>query len=219
MKYPLPLDQYFQQIYKKTQIVLHHTASNGVAENVINGWKADVRKVATPYVINSKGVVYEAFDPKYWASAVGYFITGLGGNDKAYQLLPNTANKETNLAIELRTINIELTNWGGLTFRNGNYYNYVGGIVSQKEVETLNIPFRGSTFYEKYTTAQIQSLEVLIKELGAKFNIPLKFSQSFEFDKNAVLGTPGIYGHHHFRYDKSDMSPQPDLIKMLNSLS
>lgn len=215
VKYPLNEGQYSKQEGKKTQIVLHHTASSSSAKNVINGWNADSRQVGTAYVIDNQGIVYEAFDPKYWAASIGYYIEGVGGNSKAYELLPGTNNRQTNLGIEMRSIGIELTNWGNLTFKDGKYYSYVNTVIPIENVIKLESPFRGFQFYEKYSSAQIQSLEQLIRTIGAKFNIPLKFSQLFDFDKNTVLGTPGITLHVNCRFDKTDLYPSKEMKEML----
>lgn len=153
------------------------------------------------------------------AAHIGYYIQGVGGNDLAYKSLPQTANKATNLNIEMRTIGIELINWGNLTLKNGKYYTYINTIVPEDQVIKLDKSFRGFQYYQKYTKEQINSTIELIKILGAKFNIPLKFSQFFEFDKNAVLGVPGIYSHTNYRFDKVDLHPEPEMVQALKQFT
>ena len=41
----------------------------------------------------------------------------------------------------------------------------------------------------------------------------------WDVSKDALLGTPGIYTHNSYRRDKTDISPQPNMINMLRSLS
>jgi len=78
----------------KDLLVLHHTVG-GTALSTINFWKTDPNRIATAYVIERNGEIYEVFDPKYWAFHLG--LKGTGG------------------AVDKRSIGIEIASEGGLT--------------------------------------------------------------------------------------------------------
>ena len=222
--YPLHEDQYFKQEFKKTQLVLHFSAGWDNSRGMIDGWKADKYRVATAFGLTDDGSLIQAFDPKHWASHVGYFIQGVGGNDKAYKLVPGTNNRETNLAIEVRTIGIEICNWGALRLMDGKYHTWASTVtrpitLPESKVCTYEKPFRGSNYYERYTDQEIETLWKWIRHYCKAFNIPATFDVSnFDLNVNAIKGVPGVYTHCNFRADKGDLAPQKELVEMLKQL-
>jgi N-acetyl-anhydromuramyl-L-alanine amidase AmpD len=192
-------DQYFKEKTLKTQIVLHHTAGGGNAENVIHGWNFNQERVATAFVIDSKGEVFKAFEPEFWAYHLGL---------------------KTNFNVPLNkgSIGIEVCNWGQLIKKGNEFYNYVNKVVPENEVVQIK-KFRGFEYYHKYNDAQIESLRKLLLELCAKFGISKRYnSDMWDISKNALGGFNGIYTHVSYRIDKNDMSPQINLIEMLKIL-
>ena len=192
--------QYFKEKTLKTQIVIHHTAGGGNAENVIHGWDFNPERVATAFVIDSKGEVFKAFEPEFWAYHLGL-------------------KTSQNLSLNKGSIGIELCNWGQLIKKSdGLFYNYVNKVVPENEVAVIK-KFRGFEFYHKYNDLQIESLRKLILELTAKFAINKKYnSDMWDISPNAILGKNGIYTHVSYRLDKNDCSPQINLITMLQNL-
>lgn len=192
-------DQYFKEKQFKNQIVLHHTAGAGNAINVIHGWNFNPEKVATAFVIDSKGEVYKAFEPEFWAYHIGL----------------KTGN---NLFLNKGSIGIEVCNWGQLIKKGDKYLNYVNQEVPENEVVQI-AKFRGFEYYHKYNDAQIESLRKLVLELCAKFGINKTYnSDMWDISANALSGKNGIYTHVSYRTDKNDMSPQFNLIEMLKNL-
>jgi len=60
----------------------------------------------------------------------------------------------------------------------------------------------------------------LLLELSAKFNIKKAYNgDMWDISQNALNGVNGIYTHVSYRSDKNDMSPQFNLIQMLQNLS
>ena len=56
----------------------------------------------------------------------------------------------------------------------------------------------------------------LLAFLCDKYSIPSDFKlKSFDVNKDALNGVPGIYSHTSYRPDKSDVHPQPELIAAL----
>src|SRR5690554_8194344 len=55
-----------------------------------------------------------------------------------------------------------------------SYFTYVGQEVDPEQVEELSEPFRGYSFYHKYSDKQLQSLKKLLQHLGNKHNIDIR---------------------------------------------
>lgn len=192
-------DQYYAEEFQKKQIYIHHTVSSGNAENVIHGWQFSPERVATAFVIDGEGKIYQTFSSKYWA----------------YHLGLKTAN---NKKLNQESIGIEICNWGPLVLnQDGLYRNYVNGIVKKEEVVELN--YRGFKYWQTYNEKQLASLKELLIYLCEKFNIPkAHYDTMFELNETALSGAAGIWSHTSVRSDKTDCSPQPCLISVLKFL-
>ncbi len=68
---PLPDNQYYKDVYNKRQIVIHHTVSNGNAQNVISSWQKTKEKVGVAFVIDREGKVFKAFSSAHCAHHLG----------------------------------------------------------------------------------------------------------------------------------------------------
>ena len=218
--YMLKDDEYCKEIVSKTQIYLHHTASGHNPFTVIDVWERDkfdskgkrkINRISTAFVMGGlstrggddqyDGVIARCFNEKYW----GYHTGWLGRTSDA------------------PSIGIEICNYGYLTKnRDGKFINYVGGIVPEDQVCDLGKDFRGHRYYHKYTDKQLEQTKKLILDLSARFNIPIEDIvydwDWFEYDPNKWKQGKGLRTHVQVRRDKTDLSPQPNLIKMLNSL-
>lgn len=206
----LSADQYVAVETAKSQIVLHHTVSSGNPFNVVHGWRSDNRgRVATSYIIAGRedntrsyadGSIYEVFSPRYWAWSIN-------------------ANVLHRAVIERRVIGIELCNYGQLSYAGGKFYALSGKVeIPSSEVIDLGYVWRGSRYYHAYTSAQLQSLRWLLLYLGVHFSITMRYNNLFIMDTAAIGGVNGIWGHCNYRLDKSDVSPQPHLISLLQSI-
>lgn len=204
----------------KHTVFLHHTAGRANPYKVAKSWNNDSRgRVATQYIIGGRsldgsdsknGVVVECFPDDYFAWHLG---------------------RVGDFEMSTHSIGIEINNWGWLEKRNGKYYNYVDLEVPADQVVELDKPFRGHKYYHKYTDEQIESLKLLLKEIErrhpnvdlSKGMIPIMnkgdHAEAFEFNKDAYYGKiHGLWTHTNVRKDKSDCSPQDNLINMLLSL-
>jgi len=80
-------------------------------------------------------------------------------------------------------------------------------------------PYRGYKFFDPYTPEQIQSLRELLIFWRDRYNIPLDYREDmWDVSQNALEGQAGVWSHTSFRYDKSDLFPQDELVTMLKSL-
>ena len=212
--------EYYKEIVPKDTIFIHHTAGSHRPDWTIHGWEKDRNKsgtrlpVATAYVIGGvsttdgntsfDGIVYKAFDDKYWAHHLG-LTTG------------------NNVALNKKSIGIEICSYGPLTkTKSGIFLNYVNKEVPAHMVGELATPYRGFKYYQKYTPKQIAALKELLLDISKRHNIDLKKGlyqlKSFEQSADALIGKPGLWSHSSVRRDKFDMWPQPELIAMIATL-
>lgn len=213
---PLKETEYFKEEYVKTQIVLHHTAGNASAVNVMNDWNKDTRgRIATCVAISGPGArnsydgeIVQGFSSKHWA----YHLGIKGDVFKAYKVPHQILDKIS--------IGIEICNWGQLDLENGKFINYVDREVPANQVTTLDAPYKGYKHFHKYSDAQIQSVKDLIIYWKGIYNIDLKYdyNQMFTVNTKALKGENGLYTHNSYRKDKIDIYPCPRMIEMLKSL-
>lgn len=217
---PLTPDQYYTEKTQKKQIYIHHTAGNPDPFSVRKWWLTTPEKVGTSFIIGGKptkatnwkdGDIHQSFSSDYWAHHLG--LTA------AHVQIGKPGNK-TNLELNKFSIGIELCNWGYLTKTAKGFITYTGVVVPNEEVVTYTTPFKGYTYYHKYTDAQLQNLKELLQFLCNKWNIPTTYYGKEIFDVNvrALRGESGIWTHVSVRPDKFDCHPQLELIDILENL-
>ncbi len=220
----LSKDEYvteYGKINSRKHIFLHHTSGWNSPYDTIKGWETDTRgKIGTHFVIG--GINLKNGDSKFDGEIVkcipdNYFGWHLG----------STSKDGINFEMHKTSIGIEICNFGYLTEKNGKYFTYTGHQVPSKYVEDLGFKFRGYRFWHKYTDAQIDALEHILKMLSKKYSIDLSkglanrllsmsANDAFEYSKDAVSGKlTGILSHTNVRKDKTDVSPQKNLVEML----
>lgn len=193
-----PKKEYFQEIFPKTQIVLHHTVSGDGVNGDISTWEGDPRRIATCIIVDRSGIPWQLFSSKHWAHHIA-------------------AGKET---LEKYSIGIEIDNWGQLTpALNGKFRNYYGQEI-YAVAQYYPQGFMGYNYYEKYTTAQIQTVGELLLYWRLMYGISLKYNEDmWNKTQNALSGKNGVWTHVSYRGSgKSDCHPQPELIEMLKTL-
>jgi N-acetyl-anhydromuramyl-L-alanine amidase AmpD len=200
----LDSSQYIKQRTEKDKIFIHFTAGGPNAQNVIKYWDKDEPRVATAYVIDgSDGKAYECFHPDYWSFHLGV--------------------KGTNGALDKSSVGIEICAWGPLTKNGDKYINYVNKEVPADQVYELATPFRGFSYFHKYTDTQLETVEKLLEFLIEEYNITVQksFDMSwFEFSEDLISKKmPGIWTHTNVRKDKSDSYPDQRLLDMLNRIA
>jgi hypothetical protein len=213
---PLKETEYFKEEYVKKQIVIHHTAGNASAVNVMNDWNKDTRgRIATCVSISGPGAknsydgeIVQGFSSRFWA----YHLGIKGDVFKAYKV-PHQILDKIN-------IGIEVCNWGALDYENGKFLTYVDSIVKESDVVELTEPFKGKKYFHKYSDAQIESVKNLITYWSEIYNIPLTYDYNrlFTVNTQALKGEKGVFTHNSYRKDKIDIYPCPRMIEMLKSL-
>jgi N-acetyl-anhydromuramyl-L-alanine amidase AmpD len=200
---PFPKEQYYQDIFDKKIIVLHHTASGRGSDGDYRHWLSNPERVATSQIINADGSCSQLFNSKFWGHHIG---------------CTNTNNRRLNQ----ESIAIEIDCWGGLTWdeKDKKFISYTGAMVPESEVVEYEKSFRGFRFFQKYTPEQIESVRLLCLYWGEKYKIPLDYkADMWDISERALNATPGIWSHTSYRKDKSDIHPQDEMINMLMNLN
>lgn len=202
-----PEDRYIKKEYTKTQIVLHHTVSNGSALDVAKFWKTLPTRIGTCMILERDGTLNQLFSSKYYAGHLGlkpdHFIE--------YGIPYTDLNKSS--------IGIEIISWGGLKEKNSKLYNAYDKEVVNETVVKLDKPYRGYSYFHSYTGSQIETLRKLLLYWGNRYNIPLDYRENiWDICEDALEGEPGVFTHTSFRKDKSNCFPQKELVEMLKSL-
>lgn len=195
----------------KTGIAIHHTVGGSVASTVA-WWQGDKtpkgtpRRVGTAYLIERDGTIYEVFDPEQaWA-----FQFGL------------TWDTLKMLAFEQRFIGIELASEGGLTEHDGQLYAF-DRVSPRTQVDRASAfdhgaPYRGYQWFDRYESAQIETLGALVDHLCDRFTIPRVYpDRPFDYYGEALALFEGVIGHAMVRQDKTDPAPDPMLWQALEA--
>jgi len=183
IKKTLPKNCYFAEECEKDQIVLHHPESS-TATSPMNWWKQQQNGVATAYIVDKDGTIYEVFDPAYWAWHLGKY-----------------ANRDYNR----KSIGIEIVNEGYL-MRDGGDYKWMFGKYTGSVYEVKGLPWRSRKWFAAYTQPQIIAVAELISILCPRFNIPEKIYGKFDFNTD-LLNYKGIIAHCNVHDGKTDISP------------
>lgn len=213
---PLKTSEYVNESTEKKQIVLHHTAGNSSAVSTIQNWNTDKRgRIATCITISGKGnsknthdgEICQAFSSRKWAYHLGIKSDVFRSRGLPYKNLDSLS------------IGIELCNWGPLEKRGEKFYNYVDREVPVDQVCELETPYKGYKYYHAYTDAQIESVRQLLVYWKEVYGIDITYKEDiWQVTDRALKGESGVFTHNSYRKDKTDVSPQPKLIKMLKSL-
>ena len=203
----LPDSQYIKQVTPKSQIFIHFTAGGPSAINTIGYWESDEQRVATTYVIDgNSGGILQTYNPDYWSFHLGV--------------------KGTNGKLDKASIGIEICAFGPLVKKDGNYYAWPKDFstkVNSDFVYPLDEPFRGYSYFYKYSDKQLENLEKLLLFLVDKYQIKVQKSFDktwFEYKQDVINNClPGIWTHVNVRKDKSDSYPDDRLLNMLNRIA
>ncbi|GIU80878.1 MAG: hypothetical protein KatS3mg005_4116 [Bryobacteraceae bacterium] len=196
----LPESAYFPQRVPKDLIVLHGTASS-TARSVFETWRNPASgRIATAYVVDRDGRIYEMFPPECWAYHLGMRVRNPGHyNDR-------------------RSIGIEIVNPGPLRPdpEGGDTLNWWPDNfrrpwcrISEKE-KYVRREYRGFRFYASYTAEQETAVRQLVAWLCRRFAIPRLLppaAQRGVCDPDVFCRFRGIAAHQNFRADKLDVGP------------
>jgi hypothetical protein len=205
-------DQYFPVARPKSGIAIHHTVG-GSAESTFRWWQVDRtgsgrhKRVATAYLVDRDGTVFEVFDPGAWAYQFGL-----------------TWPDAERLRFEQRFVGIEIASAGGLTEREGGLH--AAGHVWRRAQRAREQAFdagrvwRGYRWFDRYARRQLDAVGQLVDQLCARFTISRRYPDPpFEYYGRALSDFEGVIGHAMVRSDKSDPAPDPRLWETLAQLA
>jgi len=178
--------------HPKSLVVLHHTVG-GSAASTFQYWMHDPRRVATAYLVERDGTVFEVFPPGMMA-----WHLGVKGGDE----------------LERRSIGIELCSEGGLEVRNGHAYAFGTrdlGPVAQLGGRIEYHDWRGFKCFDSYDPAQVDATIALVLDLCRRFSIPRLMPTPAECrgagDLRRWYNYRGVLHHALLRPDKPDLHP------------
>lgn len=193
--FALPRGQYVDEITKKDLIILHFTAGPS-ARSAFNSWTSNPERVATAYIIDPDGKIYETFDPARWA-----FHLGL----------------ETNRH-DKRSIGIEIANVGPLSPAPGdpktlNWWPPKKHCGIADSASYVKASYRSHDFYAAFPAVQVESVVALVHHLCDTFGIKKELAppeKRDQWDRAFFDKFTGIATHANFRKDKFDIGPAFD---------
>ena len=211
-QYHMEGDEYFNKVYNKEYLFIHHTEGWNNPYKCIDDWENDNRgRVATEFLIggqhisnkNNKydGVKVQAFPDRRWSYHLG-------------SVLDKTMNKTS--------VGIELCAFGKIKSNK----TWAGTKANPHQIYTLEKPFRKNKNYHRYSNNQISALRDMILFVCDRDNIDAhdglykfikcKGYKGFDYVEEASRGlVKGILSHSNVRTDKSDVFPQDELMDMI----
>lgn len=190
--YPLTENNYYKNVYEKTQIVIGHNSRKDMRHYYgwVNRRNGNYKKTAT-YSIDKDGSIYEHFNPKYYSDFLGC------EQDKC-------------------NISIILVNEGWLKLNDMNVFVDWLGHTYSKNSELLEKNWRNYKYWPKYTKNQFESLNILINYLCDEFNIENKSVGHNVYDENIDIFKGITFRSNYFK-DITDVSPAFEFEKILQN--
>jgi len=199
-KFVLPTKEFFPEVVDKDLIVLHFTAGQS-AQSAFNTWMNNPERVATAYIVDTDGTVYELFDPSYWAFHLG--VKGAGGVHDKRSIGIEIANvgplKQS--ASDPNRLDWWPNNWGTPWCRLDETGRYV------------RAPFRGIPYFASFPEPQVAAVARLTAYLCERFGVPKNLparTRRKECDTVYYGARKGVVAHQNFRPDKWDVGPAFD---------
>lgn len=187
--YVLTLDNYYKEVYEKTQIVIGHTSRKDMRhfDSWLNRRNGHYKKTST-FTIDKEGKIYQHYDPKYYSDFLGV------EQDKC-------------------NISISLVNQGWLKLNEMNVYvDWLGHIYS-RETNPLEKNWRDYRYWAKYTDEQFDSLKFLLDDICKNFNIKREVIGHNVYEENADI-FKGVTFRSNYYKNLTDVSPAFDIEKI-----
>ena len=199
----LPPKEFAGEITRKDLIVLHFTAGT-TARSAFDTWRRDPLRVATAYLVDVDGTIYEVFPPESWAAHLGV--------------------KGTNNAHDKRSIGIEIANVGPLQRATDdpsvlNWWprkskdapEFTTRFCTLDESDRyVAAPYRRMTHFAAFPPGQVDAAASLVRYLCDRFSIVPTLPSGprrFDCDPGAFASYTGVCTHANFRADKWDIGP------------
>jgi len=195
----LPSTQYYPENVSKDLIVLHFTAGPS-ARSAVNAWRSTPEHVATAYVVDVDGSIYEVFPPTCWA----YHLGVKGG----------TSHERRSIGIEIANIgplqpspeDPAVLNWWPNSWKRA-YCRL------DESARYLKRDYRGKGYFAAFPDVQMDTVARLVHSLCERFGIPRQIPAAgvrLQYEPATFDAYKGIATHGNFRSDKWDVGPAFD---------
>ena len=198
-KLSLPESQYFNQQPAKDLIILHFTAGQS-ARSAYDAWAVSSARVATAFIVDIDGSIYETFPPSKWAYHLG--VTN------------GTAHEKRSIGIELANVGplrVSASDPKALTWWPENWKKK--WCLIDETPRYVKSKYRGADYFASFPEPQVRATARLVSSLCEQFSIPRTIppsSKRMEHDPKYFAQFKGIAAHHNFRADKWDVGPAFD---------
>ena len=206
----LPADQFVADQQAKDLVVLHFTAG-GTLSGAYQSWLSTKERVATAYLVDLDGRVYEVFDPSHWAAHLGV----AAAHNPGYRQ-------------DKRSIGIEIVNWGGLKLDPSQRLNswpnqYQNRYCTLAEsTKYVRKSYRGVDYFAAFPEAQQEAVCRLARSLCDQFVIPKQIpeeSRRGSLDWGYYENYKGVASHQNFHVEKTDIGPAFDWERLKRVLA
>ncbi|MEO0581720.1 MAG: N-acetylmuramoyl-L-alanine amidase [Bacteroidota bacterium] len=214
---------YYARKTQKKRITLHFTAGYlpGDIASLTNKKRGHV---SVPFVIARDGTIYQLFPSSEWS----------------YHLGPGA--RGTNESMSKSSIGIELSNIGYLVEKEGNLETVYSRLLNEETgnegpvkiycslndheaYQKISQPYREHVYFATFTSAQYDSLAILLRYLSGTYQVPLAFLPEekrykiFSTAKEAI-NYRGVCSHVNFRgVGKWDIGPAFDWDRLIQAVS
>jgi len=195
--------EFVPEITPKDLIVLHFTAGT-TARSAFDTWRNDPRRIATSYIVDLDGSIYEVFPASSWASHLGVSS-------------PQSIQDRRSIGIEIANVGplqrstddpTVLNWWPKRTSTSADFTTKFCRLDETERYVAAN--FRGKSHFASYPDVQVEAVAALVRLLCEQFRIPPvlpPIARRFECDVNAFSTFKGVCSHANFRQDKWDIGP------------
>ncbi len=205
----LPRDQFIAEKHPKDLVVLHFTAG-GTVEGAFQSWLSTKERVATAYLVDLDGQIYEVFDPSYWACHLGV-----------------AAAQNPGFLLDKRSIGIEIVNWGGLKLAGGHLHCWPNQYRTRychtgETARYVRRSFRGLDYFAAFPDAQQEAVARLTRSLCDQFSIPCQIPNVEKrdgLDWSYYANFRGVASHQNFHAEKTDIGPAFDWDRLAQALA
>lgn len=210
---PLAIDQqrfrlttrdYFQDVFPKDLIVLRYTAGS-TARSAYDTWMKAPEAVATAYLVDLDGAIYECFDPKFWA-----YHLGVSAPARSHRDHKRSIGIELTCVGPLRPdpVNANQLNWWPANYRT----KYC---LKSETAKYVQRKFRGYDYHATFTPAQVAQTVQLVRHLCDRFGVPKRIPppakrQEEKADFAYAASFQGVISHQTFSDNRVDIGPAWD---------
>jgi hypothetical protein len=200
-RFRLTTADYFAQVFPKDLIVLHYTAGAS-ARSAYDTWIKAPEAVATAYLVDLDGAIYECFDPKFWA-----YHLGVSGPARTHRDHKRSIGIELTCVGPLREdpVNKNQLNWWPANYRT----KYC---MKSETAKYVKQNYRGFDYHAAFTPAQVAQTVKLVRHLCDRFGIPKQIPppakrQEPKADFAFASTFKGVISHQSFSDNRVDIGP------------